>query len=63
MSDATPPLPTHELGSLSVIWIGLHRKLEIWEKKDPLIPIGGDFNVIQEDIDCHKLLRRDLFGV
>jgi exodeoxyribonuclease III len=32
----------------------LHRQLKTWEKKDPPTLIGGDFNVIPEDIDCHK---------
>lgn len=32
----------------------LHRQLKIWGKKDPPTLIGGDFNVIPEDIDCHK---------
>ena len=32
----------------------LHRQLKIWEKRDRPTLIGGDFNVIAEDIDCHK---------
>jgi exodeoxyribonuclease III len=32
----------------------LHGQLKIWEKKDPPTVVGGDFNVIPEDIDCHR---------
>jgi exodeoxyribonuclease-3 len=32
----------------------LHSQLKLWEKNDPPTLIGGDFNVIPEDIDCHK---------
>jgi exodeoxyribonuclease III len=32
----------------------LHRQVKLWEEKDPPTLIGGDFNLIPEDIDCHK---------
>ncbi len=32
----------------------LHRQMQIWSKSETPTLIGGDFNVIPEDIDCHK---------
>jgi exodeoxyribonuclease III len=32
----------------------LHNQLKIWNEKDLPTLIGGDFNVIPEEIDCHK---------
>ena len=32
----------------------LHRQMQIWSKSEPPTLVGGDFNVIPEDIDCHK---------
>ena len=32
----------------------LGRKLALWRKSDIPTVVGGDFNVIPEDIDCHK---------
>jgi len=32
----------------------LHRQMQIWSKNETPTLIGGDFNVIPEDIDCHK---------
>jgi exodeoxyribonuclease III len=32
----------------------LHQQLKSWKKKDVPTLVGGDFNVIPEDIDCHK---------
>jgi exodeoxyribonuclease III len=32
----------------------LRRQMELWLKFDVPTVIGGDFNVIPEDIDCHK---------
>jgi exodeoxyribonuclease III len=32
----------------------LHRQMQIWSKSDMPTLVGGDFNVIPEDIDCHK---------
>lgn len=32
----------------------LHNQLKIWKEKGLPTLIGGDFNVIPEDIDCHK---------
>ncbi|MGF7179040.1 exonuclease III [Tunturiibacter psychrotolerans] len=32
----------------------LYRQLNIWRKKETPTLVGGDFNVIPEDIDCHK---------
>ena len=32
----------------------LLRKMSAWRKEDVPVLVGGDFNVIPEDIDCHK---------
>jgi len=32
----------------------LHRQMQIWLKDEMPTLVGGDFNVIPEDIDCHK---------
>ncbi len=32
----------------------LHRQMQIWLKSEMPTLVGGDFNVIPEDIDCHK---------
>jgi exodeoxyribonuclease-3 len=32
----------------------LHKQMSSWREKDLPVLIGGDFNVIPEDIDCHK---------
>ena len=32
----------------------LHRQMQIWLKSGMPTLVGGDFNVIPEDIDCHK---------
>ena len=32
----------------------LEKEMSAWLKKDVPVLIGGDFNVIPEDIDCHK---------
>jgi exodeoxyribonuclease-3 len=32
----------------------LHRQMQIWLKSEIPTLVGGDFNVIPEDIDCHK---------
>jgi exodeoxyribonuclease-3 len=32
----------------------LQRQLALWKADDVPVVIGGDFNVIPEDIDCHK---------
>jgi exonuclease III len=34
----------------------LINELAAWKKKNVPVLIGGDFNVIPEDIDCQKLL-------
>jgi exodeoxyribonuclease III len=32
----------------------LYRQMDLWLKKETPTLVGGDFNVIPEDIDCHK---------
>ena len=32
----------------------LLQKMSAWQKEDVPVLVGGDFNVIPEDIDCHK---------
>ena len=32
----------------------LNKQMSIWQKEDMPTLVGGDFNVIPEDIDCHK---------
>jgi len=32
----------------------LHQQMQIWSKSEIPTLVGGDFNVIPEDIDCHK---------
>jgi exodeoxyribonuclease-3 len=32
----------------------LYKQMSLWRKKDLPTLVGGDFNVIPEDIDCHK---------
>ncbi len=32
----------------------LHQQMQIWLKSEMPTLVGGDFNVIPEDIDCHK---------
>lgn len=32
----------------------LNRKMTDWRNEDVPVAVGGDFNVIPEDIDCHK---------
>jgi exodeoxyribonuclease-3 len=32
----------------------LHQQMQIWLKSETPTLVGGDFNVIPEDIDCHK---------
>jgi exodeoxyribonuclease III len=32
----------------------LQQKMSAWRKEDVPVLVGGDFNVIPEDIDCHK---------
>lgn len=32
----------------------LHRQMQIWLESGMPVIVGGDFNVIPEDIDCHK---------
>jgi exodeoxyribonuclease-3 len=32
----------------------LHQQMQIWSRSEMPTLVGGDFNVIPEDIDCHK---------
>ena len=32
----------------------LHKEMTAWQKEGLAMVVGGDFNVIPEDIDCHK---------
>jgi exodeoxyribonuclease-3 len=41
--------------SYKLVWMDrLQRQMQIWAESEKPTLVGGDFNVIPEDIDCHK---------
>jgi exodeoxyribonuclease-3 len=47
--------PGSDKFSYKLAWMDrLERQMQIWAESDKPTLVGGDFNVIPEDIDCHK---------
>jgi exodeoxyribonuclease-3 len=47
--------PASENFAYKLAWMErLINVMRVWQRKDVPVIVGGDFNVIPEDIDCHK---------
>lgn len=47
--------PSSENFAYKLAWMDrLIKEMSLWRRKNAPVIVGGDFNVIPEDIDCHK---------